>query len=142
MVIVKWPSAKQKVDHAYFECLDLQFIFTCLGCSMSTASVENLYKSFKDKKIIIFHCNQESSVSKLGVAAPTSADLLDLDLVSGAGGGDSKEAAQELLRRQQVQEFVSKLSPEQVALQQQRVQVREKYVTNVSMFDKKIFSEG
>ena len=81
-------------------------------------------------------------MSKLGVAAPTSADLLDLDLVSGAGGGDSKEAAQELLRRQQVQEFVSKLSPEQVALQQQRVQVREKYVTNVSMFDKKIFSEG
>ena len=79
-------------------------------------------------------------MSKLGVAAPTSADLLDLDLVS--GGGDSKEAAQELLRRQQVQEFVSKLSPEQVALQQQRVQVREKYVTNVSMFDKKIFSEG
>ena len=79
-------------------------------------------------------------MSKLGVAAPTSADLLDLDLVSGAG--DSKEAAQELLRRQQVQEFVSKLSPEQVALQQQRVQVREKYVTNVSMFDKKIFSEG
>ena len=81
-------------------------------------------------------------MSKLGVAAPTSADLLDLALVSGAGGGDSKEAAQELLRRQQVQEFVSKLSPEQVALQQQRVQVREKYVTNVSMFDKKIFSEG
>ena len=81
-------------------------------------------------------------MSKLGVAAPTSADLLDLDLVSGAGSGDSKEAAQELLRRQQVQEFVSKLSPEQVALQQQRVQVREKYVTNVSMFDKKIFSEG
>ena len=67
-------------------------------------------------------------MSKLGVAAPTSADLLDLDLVSGTGGGDSKEAAQELLRRQQVQEFVSKLSPEQVALQQQRVQVREKYV--------------
>ena len=81
-------------------------------------------------------------MSKLGVAAPTSADLLDLDLVSGVGGGDSKEAAQELLRRQQVQEFVSKLSPEQVALQQQRVQVRERYVTNVSMFDKKIFSEG
>ena len=67
-------------------------------------------------------------MSKLGVAAPTSADLLDLDLVSGPGGGDSKEAAQELLRRQQVQEFVSKQSPEQVALQQQRVQVREKYV--------------
>ena len=79
-------------------------------------------------------------MSKLGVAAPTSADLLDLDLVSGAGGGDSKEAAQELLRRQQVQEFVSKLSPEQVALQQQRVQVRENMY--VSMFDKKIFSEG
>ena len=81
-------------------------------------------------------------MSKLGVAAPTSADLLDLDLVSGAGGGDSKEVAQELLRRQQVQEFVSKLSPEQVALQQQRVQVRERCVINFTMFDKKIFSEG
>ena len=54
----------------------------------------------------------------------------------------NKEAAQELLRRQQVQEFVSKLSPEQVALQQQRVQVRERYVTNFTMFDKKIFREG
>ena len=70
-------------------------------------------------------------MSKLGVAAPTTADLLDLDLLSEGGGGDSKEEAQELLRRQQVQEFVSKLSPEQVALQQQRVQVRERQCFNV-----------
>ena len=31
---------------------------------------------------------------------------------------------EEELRKQQVQEFVAKLTPEQVALQQQRVQVR------------------
>ena len=57
---------------------------------------------------------QPSSVNKLGLAAPTS-DFLDLKL--------SEESPEELLRKQKVEEFVSKLTPEQLKIQQTRVQV-------------------
>ena len=60
---------------------------------------------------------QESSVNKLGIAAPTGS-LLDLQ------GEESEQTEEELRRKQQVQEFVSKLTPEQVVLQQKRIQVR------------------
>ena len=58
---------------------------------------------------------QIDSVDRLGVAAPTS-HILDLNLPQ----ADSEE---ELLRKQKVAEFVSKLTPEQLKNQQQRVQV-------------------
>ena len=59
---------------------------------------------------------QESTVNKLGLAAPTS-DLLDIS--------KNKEVTEEeLVRRKQVEQFVSQLTPEQVELQQKRVQVR------------------
>ena len=60
---------------------------------------------------------QQSSVNKLGIAAPTGS-LLDLQ------GEKSEQTEEELRRKQQVQEFVSKLTPEQVVLQQKRIQVR------------------
>ena len=59
---------------------------------------------------------QQSSVNKLGIAAPTGS-LLDLQ------GEESEQTEEELRRKQQVQEFVSKLTPEQVVLQQKRIQV-------------------
>ena len=59
---------------------------------------------------------QIDSVDRLGVAAPIS-DILDLNLPE----ADSEE---ELLRKQKVAEFVSKLTPEQLKSQQERVQVR------------------
>ena len=61
-------------------------------------------------------CYQQSSVNKLGLAASTG-ELLDLR-------GEEEVTEEEELRKQKVQEFVAKLTPEQVALQQQRVQVR------------------
>ena len=60
---------------------------------------------------------QQSSVNKLGLAAPTGS-LLDLQ------GEESEQTEEELRRKQQVLEFVSKLTPEQVVLQQKRIQVR------------------
>ena len=59
----------------------------------------------------------QSSVNKLGIAAPTGS-LLDLQ------GEESEQTEEELRRKQQVLEFVSKLTPEQVVLQQKRIQVR------------------
>ena len=61
---------------------------------------------------------QQSSVNKLGLAAPTGS-LLDLQ-----GAGETEETEEEVRRKQQVKEFVAKLTPEQVVLQQKRVQVR------------------
>ena len=58
---------------------------------------------------------QIDSVDRLGVAAPTS-DILDLNL-------PQANSEEELLRKQKVAEFVSKLTPEQLKNQQQRVQV-------------------
>ena len=57
-------------------------------------------------------------MNKLGLAAPTGS-LLDLQ-----GAEDKEVTEEEVKRKQQVQEFVSKLTPEQVVLQQKRVQVR------------------
>ena len=61
---------------------------------------------------------QQSTVNKLGLAAPTGS-LLDLQ-----GTKETEETEEEVRRKQQVQEFVAKLTPEQVVLQQKRVQVR------------------
>ena len=60
---------------------------------------------------------QDSTVNKLGIAAPTS-DILDLKLSE-----TNQIDSQELQRRKQVEEFVSKLTPEQLKQQQIRVQV-------------------
>ena len=57
-------------------------------------------------------------MNKLGLAAPTGS-LLDLQ-----GAEDKEVTEEELRRKQQVKEFVAKLTPEQVVLQQKRVQVR------------------
>ena len=65
-------------------------------------------------------------MNKLGLAAPTGS-LLDLQ-----GAEDKEVTEEELKRKQQVQEFVAKLTPEQVVLQQKRVQVR---ITRKSDFD-------
>ena len=59
-------------------------------------------------------------MNKLGLAAPTGS-LLDLQ-----GAEDKEVTEEEVRRKQQVQEFVAKLTPEQVVLQQKRVQVRKK----------------
>ena len=59
--------------------------------------------------------HETSLVSKTGEAAPVS-DLLDLHVAK------EKDSEEELLRRKQVSEFVSKLSAEQLALHQKRVQ--------------------
>ena len=61
----------------------------------------------------IYH--QTSLVSKTGEPAPLS-NILNLNI------GENKDSQEELLRRKQVSEFVSKLSPEQLALNQKRVQ--------------------
>ena len=68
---------------------------------------------------------QQSSVNKLGIAAPTGS-LLDLQ------GEESEQTEEELRRKQQVQEFVSKLTPEQVVLQQKRIQVLIRTSINAS----------
>ena len=56
-------------------------------------------------------------MDNLGLAAPTGS-LLDLR------GEESEQTEEELRRKQQVQQFVANLTPEQVVLQQKRIQVR------------------
>ena len=88
--------------------------------------MEKLFHATKDSatnnyKLFIW-CNkyfQDSSVNKLGIAAPTS-DILDLKLSE-----TNQIDSQELQRRKQVEEFVSKLTPEQLKQQQIRVQVKQ-----------------
>ncbi len=64
-------------------------------------------------------------MNKLGLAAPTGS-LLDLQ-----GAGEDEVTEEEVRRKQQIQEFVAKLTPEQVVLQQKRVQVRILTILNV-----------
>jgi len=77
-----------------------------IGASVLKVAGEKILEAYNSQQI--------DSVDRLGVAAPTS-DILDLNLPD----ADSEE---ELLRKQKVAEFVSKLTPEQLKSQQEKVQ--------------------
>ena len=105
-------------NQLYWYCIDLcrsdddydEAIGTLLSIGASVLRV------LGEKILEYYNSSQESLVSKIGESAPTT-EILDLNIASG-----QQDSEEEVQRKKQVAEFVSSLSPEQLALHQKRVQ--------------------
>ena len=103
-------------NQLYWYCIDLcrsdddydEAIGTLLSIGASVLRV------LGERILEYYNSSQESLVSKIGEATPTT-EILNI----ASGQQDSEEEVQ---RKKQVAEFVSSLSPEQLALHQKRVQ--------------------